>query len=201
MALSDDRKAAIEAYLGETGYTTNDLEAAYWADMLASGPQVPAANLASTVHAATSKTTPVDADELPIVDSAASNGLKKLTFANLWTWVKNKGEATATVSSSSGVVTIDLSADVKRYELTLTENVTSWTFTNPPVASSLFKEIIITVIQHASAAKTVVSPATTGRTAGGIAWVADTTLSSREALVLHCFSDSTRTLFPTGRQV
>lgn len=34
-------------------------------------------------HAATSKATPVDADELPIVDSAASNVLKKLTWANL----------------------------------------------------------------------------------------------------------------------
>lgn len=35
------------------------------------------------VHAATSKTTPVDADELPLIDSAASNVLKKLTWANL----------------------------------------------------------------------------------------------------------------------
>ena len=33
--------------------------------------------------AATSKATPVDADTLPIVDSAASNTLKKLTWANL----------------------------------------------------------------------------------------------------------------------
>jgi hypothetical protein len=44
---------------------------------------VPAASLASTIHAATSKTTPVDADELPISDSAASWGLKKLTWANI----------------------------------------------------------------------------------------------------------------------
>jgi hypothetical protein len=42
-----------------------------------------AANVASTITAATSKTTPVDADEIPIADSAASFGLKKLTFANL----------------------------------------------------------------------------------------------------------------------
>lgn len=35
------------------------------------------------IHAATSKTTPVDADELGIVDSAASNVLKKLTWSNL----------------------------------------------------------------------------------------------------------------------
>lgn len=35
------------------------------------------------IHAATSKTPPVDADELGLVDSAASNVLKKLTWANL----------------------------------------------------------------------------------------------------------------------
>jgi hypothetical protein len=38
---------------------------------------------AAEIHAATGKTTPVDADELGIVDSAASNALKKLTWANL----------------------------------------------------------------------------------------------------------------------
>jgi hypothetical protein len=36
-----------------------------------------------TTHAATSKTTPVDADEVPILDSAATYGLKKLTWANI----------------------------------------------------------------------------------------------------------------------
>lgn len=42
-----------------------------------------AADLAAAIHAATSKATPVDADELALVDSAASNVLKKLTWANL----------------------------------------------------------------------------------------------------------------------
>lgn len=50
-------------------------------------PTIPAAfdatALASVSHAATTKTPPVDADEIPIVDSAASNVLKKLTWANL----------------------------------------------------------------------------------------------------------------------
>lgn len=46
--------------------------------------------VAATISAATSKTTPVDADELGIVDSAASNGLKKLTFANLGAWIWSK---------------------------------------------------------------------------------------------------------------
>lgn len=39
--------------------------------------------IAPGTHAASSKTTPVDADELPLVDSAASNVLAKLTWANL----------------------------------------------------------------------------------------------------------------------
>ena len=39
--------------------------------------------IAPATHAATTKATPVDADEIPLVDSAASNVLKKLTWANL----------------------------------------------------------------------------------------------------------------------
>jgi hypothetical protein len=42
-----------------------------------------ATDVAAVIHAATGKTTPVDADEFGIVDSAASNVLKKLTWANL----------------------------------------------------------------------------------------------------------------------
>lgn len=42
-----------------------------------------ASNPAAAIHAAASKTTPVDADELALVDSAASWVLKKLTWANL----------------------------------------------------------------------------------------------------------------------
>lgn len=42
-----------------------------------------AADVAALIHAASSKSTPVDADELGIADSAASWALKKLTWANL----------------------------------------------------------------------------------------------------------------------
>ncbi len=54
-----------------------------------SGSQFSILSIAPVIHAATGKTTPVDADEFGIVDSAASNVLKKLTWANikstLWT--------------------------------------------------------------------------------------------------------------------
>lgn len=44
---------------------------------------VNAANVATVIHAATAKNTPVDADTLPLIDSEASNGLKKLSWANI----------------------------------------------------------------------------------------------------------------------
>ncbi|RVD52958.1 hypothetical protein [Mesorhizobium sp. M7A.F.Ca.ET.027.03.2.1] len=51
-------------------------------------PAIPVISASGTpvqtaVHAAASKATPVDADEMALVDSAASFGLKKLTWANL----------------------------------------------------------------------------------------------------------------------
>lgn len=46
------------------------------------------AELASTIHAASSKTPPIDADELGLVDSAAGDCLKKLTWANLKATIK-----------------------------------------------------------------------------------------------------------------
>lgn len=60
-------------------------------------------DVAGDIHAATGKSTPVDADELGIVDSAASNVLKKLTFANLWAWVLAKfAAATSVVLGGTG---------------------------------------------------------------------------------------------------
>ena len=105
-----------------------------------------------------------------------------------------------TLSSSSGVATVNMHDGYGAYDFTLTENVTSWAITNLPASGEVLEKII-NVIQHASAAKTVASPASANRTAGGIAWVADTTLSSREALLLRVDSAGVVTLFPTGRQV
>jgi hypothetical protein len=69
--------------------------------------------VATATHAATSKATPVDADELPLVDSAAAFVLKKLTWANLKatlaTWLAaNLIPASFTTLAASQLV--DLSA-------------------------------------------------------------------------------------------
>lgn len=70
---------------------------------------LPAANVpevtAQHIHAAPSKDTPADADELGLSDSAASWGLKKLTFANLKTWLGGLfvGKDGGTISGSLSV--------------------------------------------------------------------------------------------------
>lgn len=62
-----------------------------------------AASTANNIHEAAAKITPADADELGLSDSAASWGLKKLTFANLKAWL-----AGLFVSKSGAVMAGDL---------------------------------------------------------------------------------------------
>jgi hypothetical protein len=53
-----------------------------------------ATDLAATIHAATAKTTPADADELGIADSAASYALKKVSLLNAWlNYFKTKADS------------------------------------------------------------------------------------------------------------
>jgi hypothetical protein len=56
-----------------------------------------ATNVASTITGATAKTTLVDADETVLTDSAASFGLKKVTFANVFAYILTKIQAAASI--------------------------------------------------------------------------------------------------------
>lgn len=82
----DNQGAALLA--GATYYDTalgrwRVWSGAVWGDGVSVGSGV----VAAQINAATAKATPADADELGITDSAASWGLKKLTFANLKAWI------------------------------------------------------------------------------------------------------------------
>jgi hypothetical protein len=48
-----------------------------------------AANVGSAIHGATDRTTPVDADTVGLIDSAAGNALKKLSWSNIKATLKN----------------------------------------------------------------------------------------------------------------
>lgn len=79
-----------------------------WFAMLGPGDLV--VQFAAIAHAATSKTPPVDADELPLIDSAASYGLKKLTWANLKSALSSLFMALVAPGASGNLLTSNGSA-------------------------------------------------------------------------------------------
>lgn len=63
--------------------------------------------VAPETHSATSKTPPVDADELPLADSATSFSLKKLTWANLKATLKAYFDTLySAIAGSASIVTV-----------------------------------------------------------------------------------------------
>lgn len=70
----------------------------HWAQKAAG---VVTGSIAAAIHVATGKTTPTGADELPIADSAASWGLKKLTLTNLRAWLAGTPFVPVTSSTSN----------------------------------------------------------------------------------------------------
>lgn len=68
---------------GTTNKVYTATEKTKLAGIEASADVTDAGNVGSTIHGATGKTTPVDADTTAIIDSAASNALKKVTWANI----------------------------------------------------------------------------------------------------------------------
>jgi hypothetical protein len=76
---ADDIVAAEAAALAAQASATASAQSA--ADAAAAAATT--TPVATQIHAAAAKTTPVDADELGLADSAASWGLKKVTWANL----------------------------------------------------------------------------------------------------------------------
>ena len=59
-------------------------------------------NVGSSIHGASAKTTPGDADTIPLIDSAASNVLKKVTWANI----------KATIQAALGIVNAGVSGQL-----------------------------------------------------------------------------------------
>ena len=66
-----------------TAFTQVDANTTKLAGIETGADVTDAGNVGSSIHGATAKTTPVDADTVPLIDSAASNVLKKVTWANI----------------------------------------------------------------------------------------------------------------------
>lgn len=125
---ANDRIIAIADNASTTTFAGNWFKADYTDQVQSVNGQTGAVTIEAIIHAATSKATPVDADELGLVDSAASNVLKKLTWANVKAtlktyfdtlygalananqWTKPQ-RASATSITSATTMTIDLAAN------------------------------------------------------------------------------------------
>lgn len=121
-------------------------------------------SIASPTHNAIEKTAPVDADELPLVDSAASWGLKKLTWANLkavlaaacsagWnaaTSTTATNQANGTVSASAIGYTVNGSVtQVTSKSTSVTLNAKRGTVTTHNAALAAGAEVSFTMINSA----------------------------------------------------
>lgn len=62
-----------------------------------------AGNVGASIHGATAKTTPVDADTLPLIDSAASDVLKKVTWANIKATLKTYFDSLTTTLTNKRI--------------------------------------------------------------------------------------------------
>jgi hypothetical protein len=78
-----DRIIAITDNASTSTFAANWFKEDYTDAVLSINGQTGAVTIEAIIHAATAKTTPVDADEFGGVDSAASNVLKKFTWANI----------------------------------------------------------------------------------------------------------------------
>ena len=87
----------IEAHTSGTFAT--DLAASKW-ELYVTG--VDADSIASAIVGVAGKTTPIDADTVPLIDSAAANVLKELTWANLKATIKSYYDSvTATLTNKT----------------------------------------------------------------------------------------------------
>jgi len=113
--------------------------------------------------------------------------------------VQDLAKTTAAVSVTSGAASVDISTGATVWTLQPTTNITSWSFPTLP-DSGTYAEFTIIFQQNGTTAKTVVSPATSGHTAGS-AWSPSAVLGSYQSLGIRLWHSGTVELFPSAVMV
>ncbi len=121
--------------------------------------------IAETIVAASGKTTPVDADTLPMIDSEASSVLKELTFANLWAWIVSKVHAAtskATPVDADELLLSDSAASFVGKKLTWANLKTTLGSTFAAIAGSVSQAFSAATIELGHASDTTLSRVSAG---------------------------------------
>ena len=152
-------------------------------------------NVAGDTHAATSKTTPVDGDEIPLADSAASFGLKKVTWLNLKANLKTYLDTLyqATLVSGTNLKSINGTSLLGSGDLTISgggttvENVLTSTSTTNALSAAMGKSLkdtadtLATTVAGKVATSSIVNDLTTGGTAVPLSAEQGKTLQANKA--------------------
>lgn len=98
-------------------------------------------NVGTSINGATAKTTPIDADTMPLIDSAASNVLKKVTWANIKATLKTYFDTIfmpkeTAINAQTGLTYTLVIADTTKH-VTMS-NALANTLTVPPNSSVAF---------------------------------------------------------------
>jgi len=124
-----------------------------------------AVNVASSIHGVAGKTTPVDADELGLIDSAATNVLKKLTWSNVKATLKtyfdtqynnyvhpnHTGEVTSTGDGAT-VIVDDAVTYAKMQNVVADERILGNVTAADSVVAELTKAQVLTMLNVADGA-------------------------------------------------
>lgn len=125
----NDRIIAIANNASTTVYSPNWFKADYTDQFLSLDAQTGATTLGSVINSLTAKTTPVDADFVPINDSAAGNASKKLSWANIKATLKTYFDAiyNSIAGYQSGSSLYAVASGTNTYTVGLTPALTAYT--------------------------------------------------------------------------
>jgi len=134
------------------------------------------------------QTTAIVGAYLPLAGGTMSGDITSADNLIIRPEIKDYSITHNSVASSSGTLTLDYSTG-QSFTCTLTENITTVTVSNPP-ASGKYGELVLRLVQHASAAKTV-TWAAAYLFPGGTDHVMSTGLSSIDYVILKTIDGGT----------
>lgn len=177
-ATANDTDANLKNRANHTGAQTASTISDFNSAALAAAPAETTTTEGALINGATSKTTPVDADSIGLVDSAASNILKKLTWANAKATLKTYFDTLyATVNTSTFIPKLTGNETFRgvNYSNNSTTEVTSGGVTMSTSASAIARSVATTnyatrIVRKGFTASVVATGRYTGTRGTALLW-------------------------------
>lgn len=181
--------------LGEEGFETDTGKSKkgdgtnHWASLsyVTGGGGGGGGDVAGDTHAAAEKSTPIDADELPLVDTAASNGLKKVTLADLKTAIR---QVLNSVAAPTGDVSMASHKIINVTNPTSAQDAATKDYTDTGLAAKLTSTGLKSAVETAFPKVMMMNVYSSG-------WTIDSTLQADANVAWHFVGGTTGTPPPS----